>query len=317
MDSSLSNTSLPDGGLLQSSGWAAVLTSEGHQAGVRSGPGFTYIYELRSSPFGPYLYIPRGPSRFAPDALSACVADIVSWATHHRALYVRIEPGTSGTLQQLRSAFGFSITEALYAVQPTLIGVLPLSGTFEEVLQSFHEKTRYNIRLASRKGVTCEPGTMSDLEEFYQLLQATGSRKSLRTHPLDHYRAILESLPGACLRLARYQGQILAAYLMVYPSDHGSTAYYLHGGTSSSERSVMAPHALMSYCIAEAMSLGATALDFGGMSSDPDSPWAGITRFKRGFGALEVALPGTFDVVLQPLRYQLYRAALSVRLRLR
>lgn len=317
MDNSLSNLLLPDGGLLQSSGWAQVLQAEGHQAVVRSGLGFSYLYEVRNSPFGSYLYIPRGPSRLQPEAVALCVADILGEAARHRALYVRIEPSTDSMLSQFRVAFRHNVVLALYAVQPKLIGVLPLVGSLEEVQKSFHEKTRYNSRLASRKGVTCEPGTMSDLEKFYQLLQATGSRKSLRTHPLEHYRAILESLPGACLRLARYQGQILAAYLMVYPSDHGSTAYYLHGGTSSSERSVMAPHALMSYCIAEAMGLGATALDFGGMSSDPDSPWAGITRFKRGFGALEVALPGTFDVVLQPLRYQLYRAALSVRLRLR
>jgi peptidoglycan pentaglycine glycine transferase (the first glycine) len=317
MDSSLAHLLLPDGGLLQSEGWAAVLRSEGHQSVVRSGPGFCYIYELRSSPFGSYLYIPRGPSRMLPEAIVPCVADILSEAARYRALYVRIEPSTDSALEQLRSAFHHSVVEALYSVQPKLIGVLPLSGTVQEVQKSFHEKTRYNTRLAERKGVTCEAGSASDLPEFYRLLQATGSRKSLRTHPIEHYQAILETLPGACLRLARYQGAILAAYLMVYPGPHGTTAYYLHGGTSSSERSVMAPHVLMSHCIAEALTLGATALDFGGMSSDPESPWAGITRFKRGFGALEVALPGSYDVVLQSLRYQLYRSALAVRLRLR
>lgn len=317
MDSSTTPLLLPDGGLLQSAGWAAVLLSEGHQSVVRSGAGFSYLYEVRSSPFGNYLYIPRGPSRMQPEAIAYCVADILDQAARHHALYVRIEPSTDTALRALRGAFGYSVVESLYSVQPKLIGVLPLSGTIEEVQKSFHEKTRYNTRLAERKGVICEAGSMGDLPEFYRLLQATGGRKSLRLHPIEHYRAILENLPGACLRLARYQGAILAAYLMVYPGPHGTTAYYLHGGTSSSERSVMAPHALMTHCIAEALTLGASAFDFGGMSSDPESPWAGITRFKRGFGATEVALPGTYDVVLQSVRYQLYRTALSVRLRLR
>ena len=38
----------------------------------------------------------------------------------------------------------------------------------------------------------------------------------------------------------------------------------------------------------------------------PNHPWAGVTRFKLGFGGRAVDYPGTFDLPLNRLWYTLY-----------
>jgi lipid II:glycine glycyltransferase (peptidoglycan interpeptide bridge formation enzyme) len=89
----------------------------------------------------------------------------------------------------------------------------------------------------------------------------------------------------------------------------GDTATYLHGASSNDARNLMAPYALHWAIIRHAKDKGCSRYDLWGISDDPKSGWAGITRFKRGWGGKEVCAPGTFDLPISNFWYNVYRLA--------
>ena len=46
----------------------------------------------------------------------------------------------------------------------------------DEIFAGFHSKTRYNVRLATKKGVVVKEGTREDLKEFHKIMVETGAR---------------------------------------------------------------------------------------------------------------------------------------------
>ena len=107
-------------------------------------------------------------------------------------------------------------------------------------------------------------------------------------------------------------GRVLAANLMIW---FGDTVSYLHGASSNVRREVMAPHLLHWKLINEAKSLSFKHYDFWGVAPEGtvNHPWAGVSRFKRGFGGRYVAYPGTFDLPLDRFWYRVYRLLQTIR----
>jgi lipid II:glycine glycyltransferase (peptidoglycan interpeptide bridge formation enzyme) len=165
-------------------------------------------------------------------------------------------------------------------------------------------KTRYNIRLAEKKGVVVKEST--DVDSFYEMLAATsGKNTGYFPHEKSYYKALLAELgPKDMVKLfiAESDGQPLAAILVTF---YGKTATYLHGGQNDKARNLMAPYLCQWAAIKEAKARGCESYDFWGVaeSDDPNDSWAGITRFKEGFGGQKVITPGSFDLVLRPFWY--------------
>ncbi|NIP32988.1 peptidoglycan bridge formation glycyltransferase FemA/FemB family protein, partial [Candidatus Saccharibacteria bacterium] len=119
-----------------------------------------------------------------------------------------------------------------------------------------------------------------------------------RAHPKSYYKKILESLGSmAEVWFAEYKGKVIAANLMIF---WGNTVLYLHGASSRDHKNVMAPYLLHWELIKRAKADGYKYYDFWGIAppDSPNHPWAGITRFKKGFGGTEVKYPGTFDLAI-------------------
>jgi lipid II:glycine glycyltransferase (peptidoglycan interpeptide bridge formation enzyme) len=95
----------------------------------------------------------------------------------------------------------------------------------------------------------------------------------------------------------------------------GDTATYLHGASSRERRELMAPHLLHWTAMMDAKSWGFRTYDFWGVAPEgvEGHSWAGITRFKRGFGGKYVAYPGTYDVPVDRFWYGLYAATQKLR----
>ncbi|MDP3985337.1 MAG: peptidoglycan bridge formation glycyltransferase FemA/FemB family protein [bacterium] len=207
------------------------------------------------------------------------------------------------------------------AISPPATLLLDLTTDEKGLLDAMHEKTRYNIRLSARKGVVVQKGTSDDFEEFWKLMEETAKRDKFRLHPKSYYQKMLEILnpesyklqAKSCfvqLWLARFEGKLLAAGLWMYAN---GVVTYLHGASSSEQRSVMAPHALHWEVIRDAAQNGYAHYDFWGINLDPHSAWAGITRFKMGFGGRVVEFPGTFDLPVSTFWYSVYKFARKVR----
>ena len=177
-------------------------------------------------------------------------------------------------------------------------------------------KTRYNIRLADKKGVTVRPlDNPQEHAAFFALVDATAYRKGVRFHAHAHYRAILAHLPHDMVTLygAFYRDTLIAANIVTF---YGGTATYLHGATSDEYRDVMAPFALQWQAIGDAIARGCVWYDFGGVFPHTDDDGRrGITRFKTGFAphVPPYVTAGSYDMIISPMTYAAYRTMRRVR----
>ncbi|MFH2062539.1 MAG: peptidoglycan bridge formation glycyltransferase FemA/FemB family protein, partial [bacterium] len=184
-------------------------------------------------------------------------------------------------------------------------------------------KTRYNIRLAEKRGVTVRQADpldgatyAKDIASFQSLLAETADRDEFRTHSPDYYEQMLRSLAvnksdemSVRLFLAEHDGQPLAGALV---SGFGDMATYLHGASSSEKRELMAPHQLHWQIMLWAKQAGFRKYDFWGVAPEgaaADHPWAGVTRFKLGFGGERKSYVGTWELPGHRFWYAAYRLA--------
>ncbi|MFH0873299.1 MAG: peptidoglycan bridge formation glycyltransferase FemA/FemB family protein [Candidatus Komeilibacteria bacterium] len=318
----------PIGAFLQSRFWAEVLKQQGIKSWQLNvfqnhqviGQCLLYSHKL---PFGKaYLYSGKGPLisleheselREAFGLFLTQIRDITIATAHRQEIFCRLEP--SMVPPQLEIPF---VPAA--PVQPQLTSLLNLRKSEEEIFQKFKEKTRYNIRLAERKGVTVHWGTSDQaLKIFLDLLPRTQLRQRIRSHTNRHYRAIVNAgreHNTVKIAWAEYQGQPIAANLYIL---FGSTVTYLHGAFNYHYREVMAPHLLQWQGIKQAAYLGYKYFDFWGLApSDGSQPsWDGFTRFKRGFNGIEISHPGAFDFIYNDSWYTFYQRVRKVRRLLR
>ncbi|MBU0731410.1 peptidoglycan bridge formation glycyltransferase FemA/FemB family protein [Patescibacteria group bacterium] len=243
-----------------------------------------------------YFFSPRGPVVFHDLILEK----IREMAPKDNCLFWKLEPMEEDVAEKLN-------LRKVQDVHPKKTLILDITPEEDELLKNMKPKTRYNIRLAKKKGVKIRVSSeVEALDKFYDLLNATADRQQIRVFPRSYYQLmvhILEEQSLAKVYLAEYEGEVIAANLMLA---FGHTMTYLHGGTSQDHRNVMAPQLLQWQAILDAKEAGLKRYDFFGISDEKPS-WAGITRFKRGFGGEEVIYPGTFELPLNNMWYEAYR----------
>lgn len=211
---------------------------------------------------------------------------------------------------------------SIQTIQPPRTIVVDLHGGEENILQRMKQKTRYNIRLAEKKGVTVSAST--DLEVFYRLIALTGQRDGFGVHSLAYFRKAHELYypSGNCeLFIADYQGEPLAG-VMVFA--HRQRAWYFHGASSDRHRDLMPSYLVQWQAIRWAVGHGCLEYDLWGVpdadqdvleanfQSRSDGLW-GVYRFKRGFGGQLQRTAGPWDRVFQPWAYAIYKQWLRMR----
>jgi peptidoglycan pentaglycine glycine transferase (the first glycine) len=259
---------------------------------------------------GASAYAPRFPGE-APsqDQIQALCQE----AKKNKWIFLRLEPQDDSFLDVVRQNTFGRIVPAEHSVQPQEILMLDITKREEELLAEMKSKTRYNIRLAQKKGVVVEATRdPKDIEAFLDIMEQTAERKNIHFHPRGYYQKFLEyfSEEHCQLLVAKKNNRVLAGAIILF---YGQTAYYLHGGSGDEGRNLMAPHLLQWTGIQYAKQKGCTRYDFGGVAVKTLAPtgkdWKGITRFKQGFAPNTdtFVFPGAFDIVYKPLRYQAYR----------
>ena len=177
------------------------------------------------------------------------------------------------------------------------------------------EKWRYNVRLASRKGVTVRVATTpADVRAWYALLQTTGERDQFGVHTLDYYLSawqIFCSRNQARLLLAEYDGQLLAGIFVGLFAQEG---IYLYGASGNAHRNLMPNYLLQWEAIRWAKQQGATRYDFWGIpeTDNTDEAMAGVYRFKSGWGGEVVRFVGCYEHLLHPRATHIARKLLPL-----
>lgn len=188
--------------------------------------------------------------------------------------------------------------------EPASTLILDLKHSTEDLLKNMHHKTRYNIRLAQRKNVQIK--TISNIDEFYNLIQQTARRDKINIFSKNYYKKLLLN-PCSLLLIAYYKKQPLSAIILY---NFGNTATYLYGASANQKRNLMPNYLIQWQAIQYAKSQGYQYYDFWGYDENK-TKWSGINRFKKGFVSEQTGKKinylGSFDYILNKKWYNLYR----------
>lgn len=271
--------------------------------------------ELRPKPLvGGYWFAPRGPvfsSHLDEEGLRRALAQFIEALRQKslaRTLFWRFEPPVELGRPEGLLTLDFRRNDPQ---NPASTILLDLAPDQDQLLAAMHQKTRYNIRVAARHGVTTRLATHpDDVKIFLDLMEETARRDGFATFGREYLKETYETLQRAGLarlRLAVLGDRILSVNMEII---YGGVVTYLHGASSSAARQAMAPYALHWDAIAQAKRDGCRFYDFWGANPLSKaafaykSSWEGITRFKQGWGGHQVDLYGTWDV---PFFLPLYR----------
>jgi len=185
----------------------------------------------------------------------------------------------------------------------------------EELLANMHAKTRYNIRLADRKGVKVRlVEDKADLRIFYQVLTETAERDQFLIRGYSYFESIWdEMVPTGYAKfflVESPEGETIAGALLM---TIGDKAWYLYGASSNAHRNLMPNYLMQWEMIRWSRQQGCTLYDFRGVSgdiTDESNPLYGLYRFKKGFGGELTEFIGDWDCVYSPLFYSLWTKAL-------
>jgi peptidoglycan pentaglycine glycine transferase (the first glycine) len=267
----------------------------------------------------PYFYVPRGPVVADPQspALAALCARAEEEARKRGAFMLKVEPyvrdGDATWLDAL-AALGFQRNP--YATHPRRSWTLDVRPTEEQLLAGMKEKWRYNIRLATKKGVQAREATNdADIATFYRLYQETAARDGIWIHPKEHYERFLKlygERDAAALLLAEYEGEPIAALIV---AKCGPVATYMFGASSNQQRNRMPNHLLQWTAIRWARAHGCSLYDFRAIAEvlEPDEDMYSLYTYKQGFGGESFLALETLDKPDSAPVYWLYRRTLAIK----
>lgn len=213
-------------------------------------------------------------------------------------------------IREMRMNFGsrnWNLLKAPTDMQPTDTVLLDLRQPCDSILANMKAKTRYNIRLAGRRGVTVRQTSLPDISRWYRLYRETARRKGIVCEEQSYFRNLFslagEFSPELLLLEAYYQHTLIAGIVVAI---HRQRAYYLYGASSYQQRNMMAPHLLQWEAIRLAQKAGCVTYDMFGIPgrNSPTHPMYGLYRFKTGFGGNICHWRGCWDYPYDYTRYR-------------
>ena len=182
---------------------------------------------------------------------------------------------------------------------------LDLTKSEEELLKNMHPKGRYNIKVAQKHKVVIKES--NDIEKFLVLNNLTQKRQGFYAHDEKYFRNMWTHLKDkiAHLFVAEYENEILTAWIIFKYEDK---IYYPYGASSDKFRNVQAPSLMLWETALWGKRQGCKIYDLWGVEEGK-----GFTRFKEQFGPKLVTFIGTYDLIVNPPLYWLFRISENIR----
>lgn len=285
---------------------------------------FLKIFQMR------VLYIPRGPllrdwqnSYWRNKVLD----DIQSFAKERGAIFIKIDPevilgnGIPGNDDAVENELGHTLEKELIQrkwlysseqIQFKNTVCLDLNHDEEEWLKRMKQKTRYNVRLASRKGISVRIGTSEDLQMLYKMYAETSLRDGFIIRSEDYYinlwKLFMENNMAEPI-IAEVDGEAIAGIFLFH---FANKSWYLHGMSSNAHREKMPNYFLQWEAMKRSRELGCHIYDLWGAPTifDDSDPMWGVFRFKEGLGGYVVRTIGAWDFPNKSFLYILYTSIL-------
>jgi len=337
----------PDPHILQTWQWGDVKSKFGWEPlykvwGNESCPDAAVLILRRSITIGSFsprlriLYVPKGPlirDWGDQDIVTQVLSDLKDYSKEQGAIFIKIDPdislgtGVPDSDEDILDPLGKKFVHTLQSmgwgysseqIQFRNTVLIDISHSEDELLKNMKQKTRYNIRLASRKGVTVRQGTEKDFHFLFKMYAETSLRDGFAIRDEYYYQTLWKTffnqnvlLPGkspspVCLPLiAEVTGEAVAAVVVFRFADQ---AYYIHGMSRLLHRNLMPNYLLQWEAIKWAKAAGCKVYNLWGAPEsfdEKDSMW-GVFRFKRGLGGTVLRTIGAYDLPTRPLLFKLY-----------
>ena len=306
------------------------------------------------------LYAPKGPLLdWTNEALRTRVLnDLQTFAKKEGAIFLKMDPdvvlgtGVPARENDVIDAGGQTVMSEMkqrgwrYSsdqIQFKNTVLIDLSISQEELLARMKQKTRYNIRLAEKKGVVLRVGTPEDFGMLYKMYAETSLRDGFVVRDEEYYRTVWTTfmantqslisnpqspvnnsrevsptlrhgdrspwdqlpIPSAEALIAEVNHEPVAAIFVFYFAER---AYYVYGMSRDVHREKMPAYLLQWEAMKRAKERGCTLYDLWGapdVFDESDSMW-GVYRFKEGLGGKVVRTLGAWDFAPNPFWYKLY-----------
>lgn len=284
---------------------------------------------LHKLPLLPYVigYIPKGPLLD-----NETLKFLQEFGKKKQCVFIKFEPNVikdvKFKIQDLR------LTPSTRPLFTKYTFYVDLRKSEEELLQNMSNKTRYNIKLAQKHGVTVqEDNTAEAFNRYLELTKETTKRQGFYAHNESYHRLMWKHLhpqptthlpkadqpragnpqPIAHLLTARYHGKTLVAWIVFL---FNNILYYPYGASSNEHKNVMASTLMMWETMRFGKRMEAQTFDLWGTPGpdpQPTDSYYGFHRFKLGFGPELIEFVGSFDLVIYPLIYSIFNLTNQIR----
>ncbi|MBK8417741.1 peptidoglycan bridge formation glycyltransferase FemA/FemB family protein [Candidatus Villigracilis saccharophilus] len=276
------------------------------------------------------LYAPKGPllDWKNENLRDRVLNDLQTVAKKQGAIFLKIDPdivlgrgvpnnaddvpdnaGQAARSELMRRGWDYSSDQIQF--QNTVL--IDLSVPVDEMLARMKPKTRYNIRLAEKKGVGFRVGGVGDLSMLYKMYAETSVRDGFVIRDENYYMTVwqlfmqstIHGQPSTLPLIAEVNNEPVAAiFLFMF----AGRAYYVYGMSRNIHREKMPAYLLQWEAMKIAGANGCAAYDLWGapdVFDESDSMW-GVYRFKEGLGGEVVRTLGAYDFAPNKLWYKLY-----------
>ena len=279
---------------------------------------------IRKMPGTPYtlMYAGRGPVCDLDDkeTMAEILEGAKELAKKFKSYVLKLDPAITSDqteYMQMMKELGFILAPKapnFENIQPQYVMRLHIGGmTEDEVMASFKSKTRYNIRLAKKKGVQVKICGTEAIHDFYKLMVVTGERDEFMTRPEEYFVQMLESMGDRMRLYMAYSpdGEPIAGTIAGFLGDK---VWYFYGASSNQHRNLMPNYLIQWEMIRWAIENHCNIYDFRGISGDlsEDNHLYGLYRFKSGFNAVFTEYVGEYRYVFHPLAYKFIENAMPL-----
>ncbi len=234
---------------------------------------------------------------------------LVKEAKKRGAIFIKFEPNESDLKKKtlLEKDLRFTAGKPLFTKHSF---VLDINKSEEDLLKNMHQKTRYNLRLAEKRGVLIvEDNSLEAFEEYWKLTEETTKRQGFYSHTKSYHQKMFTEMTksgmGHHLK-AVYRDEVITTWMIFILNNK---IYYPYGASSTKYREVMANNLMMWEVIKMGKKNKCVSLDmWGSMGPTPDikDPWYGFHKFKQGYGGKLVEFLGTYDLIVDRWWYKTY-----------
>jgi lipid II:glycine glycyltransferase (peptidoglycan interpeptide bridge formation enzyme) len=292
---------------LQTWEWGEFRKKWGNEI-IRTNYGQLTLHKLPLVPLKIGMFI-KGPT-----PTKKFLDDLKKLSRREKLIFIKLEPNVSKNEKSIKLLKQNGAVPGKTLFTPTSFWI-DLEKNEEDLMKSFQSKTRYNIRLAQRKGVEVrEDNSDKAFEKYIKLTKKTVERQGFYAHSEKYHRLMWKALhtdmvqggekPIARLLAAHYKGEIITTWIVFVWKDF---LYYPYGASANKHKNVMANNLIMWEAIKYGKKLDLKTFDLWGRE-----PGKGFTRFKEGYNPKVIEFLGTWDLITSPF-YYLYRAAEMLR----